>query len=81
MCRIIEVIPYQKISYTWSYDELPGMSLVSFELFPSGKNTQLKLSHSGLLTFPQDLTNFNIKSFTDGWNQIIGKNLKAFVEQ
>ncbi len=80
-CRIMEVIPHKKISYTWSYVDLPGMSLVSFELFHAGTKTRLKLTHSGLLTFPQDLTDFNIKSFTAGWNQLIGKNLKTFVEK
>src|SRR5690606_14247773 len=54
-CKVVEVEPITKIAYTWSYDGYAGQSLVIFELFSEGSNrTRLKLTHSGLETFPKD---------------------------
>src|SRR5437016_3007348 len=33
LCKVTEVIPNKKISYTWKYDGYAGSSLVTFELF------------------------------------------------
>jgi uncharacterized protein YndB with AHSA1/START domain len=82
LCMVKEVIPEKKLSYSWRYDGYPGNSLVTFELFPEGENrTRLKLTHTGLETFPAD-TNPDLaaKNFAMGWTDIIGKNLPDFVE-
>jgi uncharacterized protein YndB with AHSA1/START domain len=81
LCKITEVIPLKKISYTWTYDKYPGNSTVSFELFEEGEKTKLRLTHTGLETFPQDNSSFSRESFTMGWTEIIGKMLKNFVEK
>src|SRR4051812_39770037 len=47
-CKIIEVVPEKKLSYTWSYDHNPAQTIVSFELFKEGDLTRLKLIHEGL---------------------------------
>src|SRR5262249_45401073 len=52
LCKIMQVIPQKKISYTWRYDGYEGSSLVTFELFEEGDKTKLKLSHEDLETFP-----------------------------
>ena len=78
-CRITEVIPQKKIAYTWRYKGEPGESLVTFELLPEGENTRLKLTHSGLETFPKTPA-YARKNFEAGWNTIIGTELKQFVE-
>lgn len=86
LCRITEVIPEKKISYTWKYDGYPGNSLVTFELFkegdqPDGKagKTKLRLTHEGLETLG-DNPDFAKENFVEGWTHIIEKSLKEFVE-
>ncbi len=81
LCKIIEVIEYEKLSYSWTYKDLPGYSIVTFELFEDGKNkTRLKLTHAGLETFP-GTGDFAPSSFKAGWNELIGTQLKNFVEK
>src|SRR4029078_9519637 len=52
-CKITEVVPQKKIAYGWRYSGEEGDSLVTFELFPEGDKTRLKLTHEGLETFPK----------------------------
>jgi len=81
LCKITEVIPNKKLTYSWSYEGLDGMSYVTFELFDEGDKTKLKLTHEGLETFPQNKPDFARESFAQGWKEIIGKNLPEFVEK
>lgn len=80
LCKITEVVPGKKLSYTWRYDGYEGESMVTFELFPEGESTRLKLTHKGLETFPADNPDFAKHNFEEGWNFIIGKSIKEFVE-
>jgi uncharacterized protein YndB with AHSA1/START domain len=80
LCRITDVIPLKKLRYTWSYENYPGMSYVTFELFPEGNKTRLRLTHEGLETFPQS-GDFTKESFAAGWTEITGTHLKAYVER
>ena len=80
-CKVVEANPITKVAYTWSYDGHVGQSLVTFELFSEDKNkTRLKLTHSDLDTFPQDEPDFSQESFNEGWESILGKSLRKFVE-
>jgi uncharacterized protein YndB with AHSA1/START domain len=81
-CKITEVIPEKKLTYSWRYEGYEGISFVTFELFDEGeKKTRLKLTHSGLETFPKDNADFDKKNFAEGWTDIIGNQLKNFVEK
>ena len=79
-CRITEVIPEKKLVYTWRYEGHEGNSLVTFELFPEGDKTRLKLTHEGLDTFPRTPA-FARGNFVKGWTEIIGSSLKEFLER
>ena len=79
LCRVTEVIPGKKLAYSWCYQGYAGDSLVTFELFPEGKNTRLRLTHTGLESFPP-VPALARGNFEAGWTQIIGTNLKEFVE-
>jgi uncharacterized protein YndB with AHSA1/START domain len=82
LCMVTEVIKEKKLTYSWKYDGYEGISYVTFELFPEGKVTRLKLTHTGLESFPSDeVPEFNRENFVAGWNQIIGISIKEFVEQ
>jgi uncharacterized protein YndB with AHSA1/START domain len=80
LCKITEVIPQKKIAYTWRYKGEPGNSLVTIELFPESSMTRLRLRHEGLETFPETPA-YARKNFETGWTQIIGTELKQFVER
>lgn len=81
LCRITEVIPLKKLAYTWQYEGLEGLSVVSFELSEESGNTRLKLTHAGLETFPQNNPDFAPESFAAGWTEITGVYLKNFVSK
>ena len=70
-CKITELVPNKKIAYTWSYPGHEGMSEVSFELSGDNGKTHLKLSHSGLETFPQTGA-FARENFNGGWTHFAG---------
>jgi len=80
LCKITDVIPQKKIAYTWRYAGEEGDSLVTFELFPEGDKTRLKLTHEGLETFPK-LPAYARTNFEKGWTEIIGSSLKQYVEE
>ena len=80
LCKVTEVIPERKIAYTWRYKGEPGDSLVTFELFPEGDKTRLKLTHTGIESFPKTAA-YARKNFETGWTAIIGSELKQFVEK
>ena len=82
VCKITEVVKGKKLSYTWRYEGYAGISEVSFELFDEGGKTRLRLTHSGLESFPA-IENPDLKkeNFEMGWTELIGKSLKEFVEK
>ena len=80
LCRVTEVIPEKKIAYTWRYKSEPGDSLVTIELFAEDDNTRLKLTHTGIESFPRTPA-YARKNFEQGWTAIIGTELKQFVEK
>ncbi|MBS1636001.1 MAG: SRPBCC domain-containing protein [Bacteroidetes bacterium] len=81
LCRVTEVVPGKKITYSWRYDGYEGISYVSFELFEEGTQTRLKLTHSGLESFPKEVPDFARHNFEAGWTHIIGTSLQAFLEK
>ena len=80
ICKITEVIPGEKLTYSWQYDGYPGESFVTFELFAEGDKTRLKLTHTGLETFPAE-KDFARGSFAKGWTHIVGKLLPEYLEK
>lgn len=71
-CRITQVVPNQKLQYSWQYEGHQGNSLVTFELFPEGEKTRLKLTYEGLETFAQGNPDFAATSFEGGWTALAG---------
>jgi uncharacterized protein YndB with AHSA1/START domain len=80
LCEVTEVIPQQKLVYSWAYEGYSGMSYVTFELSPLDNKTLFKLKHTGIETFPQAQPDFAIFNFNVGWNGLINKSLEAYVE-
>lgn len=78
LCKVTKAIPPRKLAYTWRYKGEPGDSLVTFELFPDGNKTQLRLTHEGLETFPKSPA-YARKNFEMGWTSI-ATELQQFLE-
>ena len=81
LCRVTEVVPQKRIAYTWRYKGQLGDSLVTFELFDEGAKTRLKLTHTGIETFPKTPV-YARKNFEAGWaaiatelEQFLGKSM------
>ncbi|MES2004160.1 MAG: SRPBCC domain-containing protein [Bacteroidota bacterium] len=82
LCRITEVIPDKKLSYSWRYDGYTGDSEVSFELFAVGDQTRLVLTHKGLETFPSEINpDLASQNFLKGWTHFMHTALRNFVEK
>ena len=79
LCKITEVIPERKLAYSWKYEGYGGISYVTFELFKESNGTKLKLTHSGIDTFPTDIPDLAIHNFEKGWDQIINVSLKKLL--
>lgn len=79
LCKVVEVIPFKKISYTWRYDGYAGDSLVSFELFEESGHTLLRITHSGLDSFPADNPDFVRTNFQGGWTYFLEKGLEQYL--
>jgi uncharacterized protein YndB with AHSA1/START domain len=81
LCEVIEAEKPNKLSYTWQYENIEGVSLVLIELLSEPENkTRVKLTHSGL-DFKTDDKNFQPSSFNAGWNHILEMSLRNFVEK
>jgi uncharacterized protein YndB with AHSA1/START domain len=79
LCTITDVEINKKLRHSWKYKGFEGESFVTWELFPDGEKTRVRLTHEGLGTFPA-LKDFAKENFVAGWTSIVGKALKNFVE-
>jgi uncharacterized protein YndB with AHSA1/START domain len=80
LCKVLEAEPQKKMKWLWSYHGVPGDTYVTFELFPQGDQTTLRLTHENLESLPQD-ENYAKQNFVDGWNMILGELLPKFLQQ
>jgi uncharacterized protein YndB with AHSA1/START domain len=77
---VTRVVDGKLLAHSWIYKGYPGSSEVIFELFAQGEKTRLKLAHTGLASFPHD-AHFARHRFEEGWDRIIGSNLKKHLEK
>ena len=78
--RVTRVITGKLLAHSWIYKCYPGSSEVTFELFKEEDKTRLKLTHTGLGSFPQD-PHFARHRFEEGWERIIRADLKKNLEK
>ncbi len=80
-CEIVDLIPNEKLKHSWTYPEISKeKTLVKWELKSENEGTIVTLTHKGLEAFEHLGENFKIHSFRKGWEDIVGKSLKEFVE-
>jgi uncharacterized protein YndB with AHSA1/START domain len=78
--KILEVVPYKKIKYHWSYSEYAGVGYVTFELYERNGQTILCVINEGLETFPKDIPEFTRESCQGGWDYFIKNRLKSYID-
>lgn len=79
--EIIEVIPFQKISYSWKYLEYEGTGIVTFDLSALENNSSsLKLTYDVSLPFPDGIPEFKRESGVAGWTYFISGELKKYLQ-
>ena len=81
LCEVTEVVPQKKLTYSWRYEGYAGISHVTFEILPQGETTLLRLTHTGIETFPADTADFKRENFNMGWTQLIQTQLKEYAEK
>jgi uncharacterized protein YndB with AHSA1/START domain len=81
VCEITEMEIHKRLAYSWRYLDVPGISQVTFDLFPTHSGTQLRLTHDGLDTFPKDNPDLATENFAVGWEYIIDVSLRHFLEK
>lgn len=80
-CTVTEVVPGRRLSYSWRYPDYTGESHVTFELLAEGEKTRLRVTHSGLETFPVDVPELAARNFEEGWSYILGTALAAYLQE
>jgi len=80
LCKVTQVVPGEKLAYSWRYEGYEGISYVAFELFDIGKVTILKLSHIGIESIKPYNPDFAREEFIAGWNHIVYVSLKEYLD-
>ena len=82
ICKITEVIPNKKLSYSWRYEGYKGETLVTFELSEENGKTNVRLTHAGLESFGENNNpDLDRKNFEAGWTDIIGRSLADYLSK
>lgn len=79
ICTVTKVDTNRVLAHTWTYEGYDGETVVEWQLEPDGDGTFLKLTHSGLDTFPATNPDFAEKNFREGWQHIINVSLAAYL--
>jgi len=75
-CKVLEVVPFKKLVYSWRFGEADGLlhdSVVNWTLSPKDDGTQLELIHNGFEKEAYALPMF--ASMETGWLKHITKIL------
>lgn len=77
---VTKVTEGKTLAHNWAYKGYPGNSEVIFELFSKGDKTKLRVTQTGLDSFP-DHPHFKRERFEWGWDNLLGNNLKHLLEK
>lgn len=80
ICVVTEAVPGRKLKHSWRYEGYGGTSYVTWELYDEGDKTLLIFTHEGLESFPDTNPDLARGNFVIGWDYLIGKSLKEYLE-
>jgi len=78
--KVLQVVPIKKIVTEWRFGDYPGVSSVAFELEEILEGTKFRLSATVLKDFPDNIPEFKRESGVAGWEYLITKSLKNYLE-
>lgn len=78
-CTITEIVPEQKLAYTWGMTAIDGETLVTWELQKEGDGTKLTLTHSGWDKVKFNTPELSLNDYNNGWNHFTAK-IKEYSE-
>ncbi|HEY4336117.1 MAG TPA: SRPBCC domain-containing protein [Puia sp.] len=81
LCRVIEVIEQQKLSYSFRFQNTDGITYVTWELFPEGRKTRLRLTHEGLEKIAHAGPDYGRQNFVQGWTSFFDQRLVQFLQR
>jgi uncharacterized protein YndB with AHSA1/START domain len=81
LCRVMEVIEQQKLSYSFRFQNTDGITYVTWELFPEGRKTRLRLTHEGLEKIAHAGPDYGRKNFAQGWTSFFDQRLVQFLQR
>ncbi len=76
---VTKVVEGSMLAHSWAYKGYPGNSEVIFDLFAEENKTRLRVTQTDLDSFP-DHPHFKRKRFEEGWDNLLGQNLKHLLE-
>ncbi len=79
--KVTEVVPLQKLTYSWRFKGFDARSFTTWELFDEGNQTLLRVTAAEGYRFPQDIPEFQRESGVGGWNYFIKERLKGYFEK
>jgi uncharacterized protein YndB with AHSA1/START domain len=80
-CKVIEIIEYKKLVFTWRPDQINADTLVTIELNQKGSQTELTLIHSGWEKLPADVAENMKEGHSKGWDLRFVEKLKEVAEK
>lgn len=76
---VTKVVEGRTLAHSWAYKGYSGSSEVTFDLFADGNKTKLRVTQTGLESFPIH-SHFKRERFEWGWDNLLGQNLRHPLE-
>ena len=81
LCEVTEVEPQKRLTYSWRYEGMSGISYVTWELEKLETQTLLKITHTGVETFAEGGKAFDPANFLQGWAYFATTALPDYIKQ
>ncbi len=77
--KVEEVVPGSMIRIHWSFEEYDGAGAVTFEVLDNGESTVVRVTNTGLDSFPDGIPEFSRESCVQGWTYFIRERLAEYL--
>ena len=81
LCRVTEIIDQRKLVYSFRFQNTNGITYVTWELFPEGRKTRLRLTHEGLELIAHAGPDYARQNFVHGWTEFFDNRLAQFLQR
>ena len=78
--RILDAVPGAKLAHTFNFEGYSGEGVVTWELSGTDTGCHLRLTHTGIETFPKDRPVFTREACQGGWEYFVQQRLKAYLD-